>query len=252
MVADIQRTSYHDGPGFRTTVFFKGCPLRCEWCHNPECIAFEAQALYYPEKCIHCGKCESGCFSGARTVCGREMSADELLCEILSDKDYYGKDGGVTFSGGEPLAQKAFLSEITDRCLENGVKCAVETSLIYFYKDLLSKLSLVMADLKIWDSNTHKVYTGIPNDTILHNFALLDEIGVPVYMRTPVIPDIDQQIDKISGFAKGLRNVVKYELLPYHPLGLSKAAALGAVQKEFTLPSKELMEELKNKYAFIR
>lgn len=108
LIADIQRASFHDGDGIRTTVFFKGCPLRCAWCHNPECISFERQTLYYPQKCIGCGKCDEGCFSGAKVVCGKEYNSEELLCEILQDAVYYGDNGGVTFSGGEPMAQKIF------------------------------------------------------------------------------------------------------------------------------------------------
>lgn len=196
--------------------------------------------------------CGKGCFSGARVTCGKEMTSDEVLCEILSDKEYYGTDGGVTFSGGEPLAQKEFLNEIVDKCINKNIKSAVETSLVYFDKALFSKLSLVMADFKIWDSDTHKRYTGIHNEVIKQNFEKLNEIGIPVYIRTPVIPDINQELDKISEFAKGLSSVVKYELLPYHPLGISKALALGEAQQEFTLPSKEYMEELKKKYAFVR
>ena len=115
IVADIQRNSIHDGPGIRTTVFLKGCPLNCAWCHNPECISFTPQIMYYPEKCIGCGYCEKGCFSGARVMCGKEMNLQEVMNEILLDKDYYGEDGGVTISGGEPFAQRSFLNELIDK-----------------------------------------------------------------------------------------------------------------------------------------
>ncbi len=251
LIADIQRASFHDGAGIRTTVFFKGCPLNCAWCHNPECISFEKQILTYREKCIGCGKCDDGCFAGAKVVCGREYSPKELLSEILEDVPYYGTDGGVTFSGGEPMAQKAFLSEIVDLCKDNRINCAVETSLLYFDAEVLGKLDFVMADLKIWDSGIHKAYTGADNEIIKTNFKKLNELNIPIVARTPLIPGVKQEIDKISAFLKKLENVVQYEILPYHPLGLEKAEALGIVQKSFSTPDKALIKEA-NKYAFIR
>ena len=251
MIADIQRASIHDGSGIRTTVFFKGCPLSCKWCHNPECIGFEKEILFYPEKCIHCGMCDKGCFSGARVVCGREMTADEVLNEVMLDAPYYGKEGGVTFSGGEPFAQKEFLSECIDKCKENDISCATETSLVYFDEVIFKKLDFVMADLKVWDSKRHKEYTGVGNETIIENFKRLNALEVPIIARTPVIPQIDQEIGKISAFLKNLENVKKYELLPYHPLGNSKRKALGLPPDGFDVPTKEYMKELK-KYAYIR
>ena len=251
IVTDIQRASVHDGPGLRTTVFFKGCPLGCKWCHNPECISFEKEVLQYPEKCIGCGMCDKGCFSGAKVVCGREMTAQDVLKEILADKAYYGSDGGVTFSGGEPMAQSEFLDECIDLAKENGIGCAVETSLIYFDENIFRKLDIVMADLKIWDDNLHKEYTGVSNKRIIENFIKLDKLGVPIIARTPVIPEIEQGTDKISEFLKGLSNIKRYELLPYHPLGEAKRTALGIAKTQFTVPSKEYMKELE-KYVFIR
>ena len=163
IVADIQRASVHDGPGIRTTVFLKGCPLHCAWCHNPECIDRRPQTMYYPEKCIGCGLCEKGCFSGARVICGKEMSVQEVVKQVLLDKDYYGEEGGVTISGGEPFAQREFLNELIDACKREGIHTAVETSLIYFDEKIMRKVDLVMADLKIWDNELHKQYTGVEN-----------------------------------------------------------------------------------------
>ena len=251
IVADIQRASVHDGPGIRTTVFLKGCPLRCAWCHNPECIEFQPQTMCYPEKCIGCGLCEEGCFSGARVVCGKEMTVDEVVKEILLDKDYYGEEGGVTFSGGEPLAQREFLNELIDACKKEGIHVAIETSLIYYDAEIFNKIDLCMADLKIWDNELHKKYTGVENVRIKENFQRLEMFGVPVIGRTPVIPEIEQEIEKISAFLKNINNVRKYELLPYHPLGGSKREALGIKADEFTIPSREYMEELE-KYVFVR
>lgn len=251
LIADIQRASIHDGNGVRTTVFFKGCPLSCKWCHNPECISFEKEILYYPEKCIHCGMCDKGCFSGARVVCGKSMTADEVLSEIMLDVPYYGDTGGVTFSGGEPFAQGKFLNACIDKCKENGINCAVETSLMYFDEEIFKKLDFVMADLKIWNSDLHKEYTGAGNEKIIENFENLNKLNIPIIARTPVIPEINQGIDKISAFLKTLSNVRKYELLPYHPLGNSKRKALGQKPDGFSVPSKEYMKELE-KYAYIR
>lgn len=251
LVADIQRASLHDGYGIRTTVFFKGCPLSCSWCHNPECIDTKPQMLFYPDKCIGCGMCDEGCYAGARVICGKEMTADEVLLEVSRDIPYYSGGGGVTFSGGEPLMQKDFLRECISLCKSAGIECAVETSLVYFDEDIFRSLDFVMADFKIWDSNTHKKYTGVPNEVIKENFVRLNTLGIPIIARTPVIPEIEQGIDDISTFLHSLKNVVKYELLPYHPLGKAKAAALGIDYTNFTTPTNELMKEL-NKYAFIR
>lgn len=251
IIADIQRASVHDGPGLRTTVFFKGCPLRCEWCHNPECISREPEVLLYPEKCIGCGRCSEGCYTGARVLCGKEMTSDELLAEILLDKEYYGTEGGVTFSGGEALLQKDFLLEIIEKCKAEGVNTAVETSLFIYDEQVFSSLDLVMADLKIWDSELHKRYTGVPVEPIIENFKRLDRLGVPIIARTPVIPEIDQGISEIAEFLRGLENVMQYELLPYHPLGESKRQALGLLPLGFTIPTKEYMKEL-SQYVFIR
>ena len=251
IITDIQRTSYHDGKGIRTTVFLKGCPLRCEWCHNPECISFEPQMMYYPDKCIGCGKCDEGCYSGARVMCGREVEPEDVLREVSYDMPYYADGGGVTFSGGEPFAQPGFLDETCTLCRKAGIGCAVETSLYIYNEEILGKMDFVMADLKIWDSDTHMRYTGVGNETIKENFGRLDRLGIPVIVRTPVIPGIDQGIDRISSFAFSLKNAVRYELLPYHPLGNQKREALMQKAPEFETPAKEYMKEV-GEYAFIR
>ena len=251
IITDIQRASVHDGPGLRTTVFFKGCPLNCKWCHNPECISFEKQILQYPEKCIGCGMCDKGCFSGAKVLCGKEMTPKEILKEILLDKPYYASDGGVTFSGGEPFAQREVLEETIDLAKENGINCAVETSLVYFDERIFSKLDLVMADLKIWDDGLHKKYTGVSNKVIIENFKKLNSLGIPIIARTPIVPETEQGIPQISAFLKELENVKQYELLPFHPLGETKRKALGLKKTEFSVPSKEYMKEL-DKYVFVR
>lgn len=251
IIADIQRSSVHDGPGIRTTVFFKGCPLHCAWCHNPECIAFMPQLMLYPEHCIHCGKCDEGCFAGAKVICGKTMSVQEVMAQIKLDAPYYGETGGVTFSGGEALAQRDFLNALIDACREEGIPCAVETSLLIYDEEVFQKLDLCMADLKIWNSDLHEKYTGVSNNRIKENFIRLDKLGVPIIARTPVIPEIDQGIAEIASFMKELSNVKQYELLPYHPLGNAKRVALGLPEVPFSIPTAKQMEELK-KYVFLR
>lgn len=251
IIADVERASTHDGDGVRTVVFFKGCPLQCRWCHNPECIDFKPQLMYYPEKCIGCGMCDKGCFSGARVVCGKEYDADTLMKEILLDKDYYGTDGGVTFSGGEPLAQSGFLKLMIDECKKQNIGCAVETSLIYYDEEVFKGLDFIMADFKVWNSDIHREYTGVPNDEIKNNFRRIDELNIPIIARTPVITEVKQEIDKISEFLRSLNNIKQYELLPYHPIGNSKREALGIEPDGFKVPEKEYMKELEQ-YAFVR
>jgi len=232
IIADIQRASIHDGPGYRTTIFFKGCPLKCAWCHNPECIDFKPQIMNYPEKCIGCGQCDKGCFSGAKVVCGKEMTTDEVLRQILIDKDYYGENGGVTFSGGEPMAHKEFLYELIEKCKINGINTAIETSLIYFDEEILKSVDLVMADFKIWDEESHIKYTGVSNKNIIENFKKLDSLDISYIVRTPVIEGVTD-IEEIEEFLKTLKNMTKHEKLKYHPLGIEKAKALGLEQERF-------------------
>lgn len=207
--------------------------------------------MAYPEKCIGCGLCDEGCFSGAKVICGKEMTTEEVFSEIALDIPYFEGGGGVTISGGEPMAQKEFTKELITICREKGINCAIETSLIIYDEEIFKSLDFIMADMKIWDDEVHKKYTGVSNREILENFKKIDSIGIPIIARTPVIPGINQEIDKISEFLKGFRNVIKYELLPYHPLGIGKARALGKEVTEFKIPTAEYMKELE-KYAFIR
>lgn len=252
LIADIEHASTHDGPGVRTTVFLKGCPLACRWCHNPECISPQKQELFYKEKCIGCGKCSEGCFAGARVICGKEMTPEEVTADVLLDSAYYADCGGVTFSGGEPLMQGEFLLETLKLCKEKKINTAIETSMYRFDREILSLCDCIMTDIKIFDSAKHREYTGVGNEKILENIACADSLDKPIIVRTPVIKGINDSIDNIkstSNFVKNLKNAVQYELLEYHPLGLTKAAALGIEQERFEKPDN--MEEL-NKYAFIR
>ena len=243
LITDIQRCSVHDGPGIRTTIFFKGCPLRCVWCHNPECISFDVEILNYPEKCIGCGVCDEGCFSGAKVVCGKEMTIEEIFKQIMLDKPYFGECGGVTFSGGEALAHPKMLNELIKLCKSENINTAIETSLYIYNEKILKQLDFVMADLKIWDDEKHKQYTGVSNVIIKENFKKLDNLNVPFVVRTPLIPNITdsvENISKIRAFVKNFKNIQDYELLEYNPLGESKNVALGKRKNNFGTPANSL------------
>lgn len=250
-IASIQRSSYHDGPGLRTTVFFKGCQLRCPWCHNPETISTEIETLFYPEKCIHCGGCAEGCFSGARETVGRDMTVEDILREIREDTPFYGVDGGATFSGGEPLLQKAFLLELIEACHAENVGAAFESNLCFpqaHAEPVLNEIDLLMGDIKIWDEERHKAVTGMSNAFTKVNFRRAAELGKPVIIRTPVIPSVNDDpagIRATAEFAASLKTILYYELLSYHPLGMGKARALGIEQPRYEKPSKMLMNGLR-------
>ena len=257
----IQRFSLHDGPGIRSTVFFKGCNMRCKWCHNPETLQLNKQVLYYQTKCVgcgactqvcslhtigedgkmifsrngctNCGKCTDVCFTGALELCGYESDAQSVLSEVLQDKDYYDQShGGVTLSGGEVLLQPEFALELLKALKENGISTAIESNLNVDFsvlKSLLPYLDLVMCDLKIWDSTKHTEWTGSGNEQIKENIQKLSMTGIPVIVRTPVIPgvnDTEEEITPIADFVGKLPNLLYYELLNFNPLGGSKYEAL--------------------------
>ncbi len=254
LVTDITRGATKDGPGIRTVVFLKGCPLHCSWCHNPECISPKPEPLFYPEKCIGCGKCAQGCYTGARVTCGEEKSVEQVMGVVLADRHYYGATGGITVSGGEPLLQKNFTKAIALAAREAGIHTAVETSLAIWDEKTLRAFDLILFDLKLPDDARHLAHTGVTASHIKENIRKAAELGIPMYARTPVIPGVNGDagtIREIAGFLRQFPAVKRYELLAYHPLGLSKAAALGRPQTKFEVPTKTQMEEL-NKYAFLR
>lgn len=248
VIFDIQRSGMQDGPGIRTVVFFKGCPLRCRWCHNPESWDAAPQTLFYPDKCIGCGGCADGCYSGARTLCGGDMTVAEVMVPILADKAYYGTDGGVTLTGGEPQMQADFAAALTDACSAEGIGVAIETSMAVYRPDLLRKMSLLLVDVKMWDDTRHREYTGVGNAAILDNIRRADTLGVPILVRTPIIPtvnDTEAEIAAIRDFVRSLTHAVGYELLPYHPFGQDKARALGLTVPTFPEPTAEQMARLR-------
>ena len=248
IIFDIERGAMHDGPGIRTVVFFKGCPLRCAWCHNPESRAFAPQELYYPEKCIGCGRCAEGCYTGARRLCGSDMTVEQVMEVIRSDVPYYGTEGGATFSGGEPQCQPEFLNELVDACRQEGIHTAIETSMAVYHPQILQKLGLLIVDIKLWNDPLHQQYVGISNRSIIENVRRADTLGIPILVHTPIIPgvnDTEAEITAIRDFVRSLQNAVGYELLPYHPLGEDKQRALGLEPVRFSVPTARSMECLR-------
>ena len=257
-IFDIERSSFVDGPGIRTTVFFKGCNLRCEWCHNPESQSKNKQILFYKDKCTGCEKCKSVCpyafekcdFCGkcalycpqdARKICGKEYTVEEVLSEILKDKAYYGESGGVTFSGGECMLQIDFLKAILEKCKENSIHTAVDTAgnvpWEYFEK-ILPYTDLFLYDVKCFSEDLHKDGTGVSNRLILENLQKLSKAKAEIIVRIPVIPEFngnDYEMQKIADFLKDLR-INKVELLPYHAMGEHKWSAIGKEAMRFSRP----------------
>jgi len=213
--------------------------MACGWCHNPETISVQPELLRYPQKCIHCGACETDenavCYSGARVWAGRCVSVSGIMDEILQDADYYkNSGGGVTLSGGEALVQPEFAGELLYACEEHNIRTAVETNFFYNFerlRSLLGCLDLVICDCKLMDPERHIAHTGADNAIILENIRRLSEAGTPYILRTPVIPgvnDTENEIGLISAFAARNRNgLMYYELLNFNPLGASKYEAMG-------------------------
>lgn len=250
MITEIQRGSLHDGPGIRTVVFLKGCNLRCAWCHNPETIYPDEETLVSPDKCIGCGRCEQGCFSGARTKCGSRMTSEEILQVILEDRPYYGPDGGVTISGGEPVLQSDFAVELLEGCRRHHIHTAIETNLSLpepLVRKVCGLCGLIMCDLKAMDEGVHRKFTGAGNRQILSNLKSVSQLGIPMLVRTPVVSGVNDSLEEISAIAEflsALSNVQYYELLTYHPLGLSKPVSEHFQPQAFEKPSKEKMRAL--------
>ena len=267
-VFDIQHSSFVDGPGIRTTVFFKGCNLHCAWCHNPESQSATPQLLVYGDKCVGCGKClekcphnlvscelcgacELYCPAEARRVCGKEYTADAILEEILSDKLFYDTSGGgVTFSGGECMLQLDFLIALLQKCKENGVSTAVDTAghvPFSHFERVLPFTDLFLYDVKSMDSRIHKQYTGVDNALILENLARLLARGARVWIRVPVVTgvnDSEQEMRALADFLKKHGSPEKIELLPYHAMGESKSRAIGKEPQIFVAPDKERLAAL--------
>lgn len=276
LVFDIKRFAIHDGEGIRTTIFFKGCPLRCQWCHNPEGLVLKRNPVFLNKKCVFCRFCEKNAnenqmiftsrpvfnldypdFDNLVDICPASAiqydssyySVDELMELIKEDKVFYRDTGGVTFSGGEPFMHAEYISELAKRCKEEGISTAIETSL-YTSKQLIDQvlpyLDRIYIDLKIYDEDKHEFYTGVSSKVIKDNIAyvLTGPYKDKVIIRTPLIPDVsatDDNIKDISKYICSLYPQIQYELLNYNPLAPSKYEL---VNMEYQLKdAKRLSEE---------
>lgn len=261
-IFNIQRFSVDDGPGIRTTVFFKGCPLSCIWCHNPESHRREPELMYNAQKCIGCGACTTVCDHGGHAftenghtvdrsgciacgacagICptkavemaGREESIDSILKEVLSDRIFYEQSGGgMTVSGGEPLYQPAAVTSLCRAAKEAGLHVAMETC--GFASESVVRMAAPWVDLFLFDykapADVHETLTGVPQKPILETLALLSALDKQVILRCPIIPgcnDTDGHFADIVALAKQYDNIREVHLEPYHPLGISKCEQLG-------------------------
>lgn len=242
-IFDIKEMAVHDGPGIRTTVFFKGCPLRCRWCHNPEGLSFEPQLMYKSKNCVGCNKCKQKCthpecqqFGRCVHICpenclsiaGRKITAKDLAKELIPSALVLGDDfGGFTFSGGEPLAQSEFLLSLKDElkdfhlCIETSGFCDSN-----IFKNVIEKLDFVIMDIKLADSDLHKKYTGVGNSQILQNFEILKQSGKPYIIRTPLISGITDTKENLEAIEKIIGNS-HWEKLPENNVAGAKYKMLG-------------------------
>jgi len=285
VIFDIRKYSIHDGPGIRTTVFFKGCPLRCWWCHNPEGQDVEPELVYRKSRCIGCGECSKSCkreailllaqsisvdrekcvpcnncsracSSDALSIVGKQMSAKEILEEIEKDRTFYEESGGgVTFSGGEPLMQPDLLNALLSGCKERAIHTVVDTCGFAQYEiidRIRDKVDLFLYDIKTMDCRKHRKYTGASNKQILKNLKNLAESGSSIVISFPIIPGInddDKNVTRTAKFISSLPNIQQVNLLPYHRAGIEKYKNLDKPYKlsKIQPPSNQRIKSVKER-----
>lgn len=268
LIMDIQRFSIHDGPGIRTTVFFKGCHMSCKWCHNPESWNRDAEMLFYQERCIQCMSCKDFCTKGAHSlkdgkhqinletcrnctrmeecagrcpaeamrICGRRMSSGEVLEKVLADRIFYGDEGGVTCSGGEALLQDEFLFEFFTMCRENGLSTCLDTTLNVEWERverLLPLTDLFLVDIKFMDEEKHRHYTGRDGRLTIQNLRNLSELKKPVILRMPLLAGINDTVWEAEERGKLLKELTNVQRVDFFAVTGHGAAKYRALQKEF-------------------
>lgn len=262
-VFDIQRFSIHDGPGIRTTVFYKGCPLCCAWCHNPEGISRGFHLSFLPDRCIGCGYCVATCpneahrlvegvhqieralcrvcgactvecYSGALELVGRDVTVQVVLDEVMRDEPFYETSGGgMTLSGGEPMLQFPFTVALLEAAKSEGLHCCMETcgyAPFAQYGQIAPYIDLFLYDLKETDPDLHRAYTGVDNERIIHNLRALHDTGSRISLRLPIVPGYNDRVDHFEAAAdlvRSLPDLQDVEIMPYHPLGTSKVERMG-------------------------
>jgi len=263
LVFNVQKYSVQDGPGIRTTVFLKGCPLCCAWCHNPESQSAKPELTFNASRCLGCGECRTACSlaaalplqgplpaqvggcttcgqcvdacpTEARQLVGQRWSVADVMAEIVKDGIFYDESaGGVTFSGGEPLSQPAFLKELLAACRSRGLRTAVDTcgfACTHVLLEIARLADLILFDVKLMDDTKHRQYTGVSNVPILENLRALDQIHDNLWLRVPLIPgvnDDEANLDAVGRFAASLPGVRRVSVLPYHKFGAEKSRRLG-------------------------
>lgn len=262
-IFNIQKFCINDGPGIRTTVFLKGCPLKCVWCHNPESQSVKPELMYAAHKCVKCGKCLAVCkygvhkFDGdihivnrenckacmacvkncpadALEIAGKTASVKSVIDKVLEDKKFYeNSGGGMTLSGGEPMFQFEFAAALLKEAKRNDIHTCIETcgyAPKEHYKKIAPFVDLFLLDYKETDSERHKKYVGVGNELIIENILMLDGIGSEIILRCPIIPTVNDREEHLAGIAKfagRLKNIVEINIEPYHTLGKSKSEKLG-------------------------
>lgn len=284
-IINIQKYSIHDGPGIRTTVFFKGCPLNCLWCHNPESQNPSPEIMFFEERCTSCGscvkvcpskaikfiggypvvdkckcnlcgKCCDFCLSNARELVGKDITVKHLMSEIIKDEVFYEEsNGGVTFSGGEPLMYADYLKKVLKFCKDKDIHTTIDTSGYApweQFEKIIDNVELILFDIKHMNNEKHLKYTGVSNTVILENLKKLSEKGSNIYIRMPIIAgvnDDDENITKAVDFLSKL-NIIQVNLLPYHKMGMDKYRRLNMQYKlsgEET-PTEETMNQIAEKF----